>query len=325
MEHPYNVGALARIACHWCYNDVEATKEVMRYCQGTMTLSSEARNCAKLIITSVLDVSDSLQTARLNLAMSACQSGYKTGIIGLLQMSLKEATASMFRTLELLQHCCKIPFGFAIAVEHRQLLDWLDGFCVGKLRNEMQKKPQVFERLCLDGDIDVLKTPEGREFADTDSVNCFMIVRSLVRQMDELSPKQIELYHTQLVEQRNGLLETAIAAIRAGKPYIDQLEWTKNARIVKSGRSSAPENLRHRGGGHVEVVAVTPIHSMDDYDVKSVKENDNDITATPSEEEINGMIAQACEVLGSVNETQFRSLLKKYNYNLDQAIGATFS
>jgi len=239
-------------------------------------------------------------------------------------MAHKESTSSLLRTLELLDHCCKHPYGFAIALENRALLDWLDGYCTSKLRSEMQKKPEVFERLCLECNRDVLATREGKEFSETDCVNCFIIVRSLVSRMDELGQSEIETYHSQLVQERNELLERAIAAIRAGKPYMEQVEWSEDSSLVKCGRCSAPEGLRYKGGA-VNVIAVSPspINEMVDYDVSGTKQNEN--SGTPSEEEINGMIAQAREVLGSVNETQFRSLLKQYKYNLDQAIGATFA
>jgi len=316
MEHPYNPKALARIACHWCYNDIQATKQMMSYCQRTLSQSSEARKCARFIVCSVLDISDSLQDARINLAMSCVDSNRGMGILGMLQSSQSRSTESLLRHLELLDQCCKNPFGFGIALQSRGMLDWLDGYCVYALKNDLKKEPKVFERLCLDEVVD-------KEYADTDSVKCFLLMRSLMRRMDAVDANELARYRSLVFERRAHLLEEAISAMQNNQPYIEQPEWDVASSLVKCGRSTVPEDPSRNYAvaivGLPSVPTNNQYNSMSDNEISTVN---NTNTHTPTEDEIKGMIAQATEVFGVVDETQFRSLLKQYNYDIEVAIGS---
>jgi len=321
MRHPYNPQAIAHMACHWCYNDVEATNILMSYCVQTLELPYSARKCTMLVVNSVLDVPDDLHNARLNIFMTPYRVGSECGLLGALQAAHSRVCNSLFYDMEHLNQCCKHDFGFALALESRGNLNWLDGCFVNKLRIEMQKKPTVFERLCLQGDPTVLQSAEGREFAETNAVKAFFIFRSIIERMDNLDAKHLEHYRSVLIESRMALLKTALEAARNNRPYIMQPEWRTDASLVECGRSSSATGSS-KGGSSGYVVSDGSFNDsntmMDDYDPNQIKNSIN-ATNTPSESEIAEMVKAAKDISGA-DEAQIRSLLTKNNYNVDQVV-----
>lgn len=94
--------------------------------------------------------------------------------------------------MELLHHCCTIPYGFTCALRYRSLVDWLDGHCVAQLARVMAADPPVFERLCLENDESVLATKEGSSYATSNLVIAFRLIRALVNRMDSMSESMRE-------------------------------------------------------------------------------------------------------------------------------------
>jgi len=324
MKHPYNPSALARMACHWCYNDAEATAIMLRNCTNTLGLALPSQKCAKRVVTSLLDIQDELQDARLNYFMSPLKSSDGCGLLGALQMVYQSSDCLLLH-LEYLNHCCEKELGFAIAFESLERLDWLDGYCVNKLRKEMRRTPDLFVRFCLEGDSSVLETAAGKEFAEADCTKAFVIIRSLVQRMDKLNGSEVDHYRALLLERRIALLEQASHAIETNKSFVEQIEWNKGATALKCGRFSVPENPFRNGAPYTVVVPINidGDDSMSDYDVNNVKENVRS-SAVPSEAEIASMIAQARDMLGDVDEKEFRDLLEKHHYSLENVVNAMF-
>jgi len=269
----------------------------------------------------IIDISDELQDARLNRFMSPCSAnGSLTGILGFLQRADSLSTKSVLFTLEQLKQCVSYPFGMAIALESREMLDWLDGLCITLLRREMSRRPEVFEALCLQGDQSVLQSPNGKEFSETDGVKAFLLIRSILVDMDNLDAKELERYRSLLIERRTALLEQAIHAAERNEPYFEQLEWKEGFTIVKCGRFSSPSSSQLASSNAPSYIDNTirdyPRHANADYS----RNNNSTKVARPSASEIEGMVAQVREVMGMVDETQVRSLLKQFNFDLEQTI-----
>jgi len=319
IVHPYNTLALSSIARHACYNDADMSTLILRQCISALSEPGHSRLPASRITCAVLDLADALQDARLNLFMTRYEINSGTGILGAIQLvNSSRSTAHLFQDLQLLERCCRSEFGFAILLDSRKSIDWLDGFCCSRILNEMKSEPSIFERLCINEDWSVLTTPDGMKYSDMDIVKSFRIIRGLVHRMDSLDIKQRKDYHALLFEHRAAMLDQALSAARSGKPFIMQPEWSKNQTTVKCGRYSPPDNPFNSGRSYVYVVPA---------EVTSINNSNTNAgagaatAAACSASDIEESVAKAREVLGdTLDEKRLRQLLTQ-NYSLDDAIG----
>jgi len=242
----------------------------------------------------------------------------KTGVIGMLQLATRTArnSSDILRDLELLEHCCMSEFGFAIALESREMIEWLDSLCTQKVCADMVRDPNIFQRVCLCNDWQVLETSFGHQYADKDSVKAFRIIHEIVHRMDSLHPKEVEGFHQLFLSKRNGIAERAYALHSSQKSFFVQPEWMSNAVPLKCGRYYPPSDVFYKQ-------EAAPSNSLTQVAVAYVSNNNAAVASAsePSPEEFAKMLKQARDVTGfEVDEKQFRSILAKCNYNLDEAV-----
>lgn len=322
ITHPYNTAAIARMVCHYCYNDVAATRDVLATCIETFKSNGLERVPSNRIICAVLDINDSLRDARCNYLMTpyVLQDPSGTGLLGLLQLTLSRNDANFRADVELLHHCCTIPYGFTCALRYRSLVDWLDGHCVAQLARVMAADPPVFERLCLENDESVLATKEGSSYATSNLVIAFRLIRALVNRMDSMSESMREGDANFWRERQETLLRDALYAARENQPFLWQPEWQEHAVPLECGRVSPPEDpfadVNDAVNALVNLPSIpksttpsscphTPISNNKNYD--------------PSPAEIDELVAQARDILGLDDET-LRQALHRNHYDLNQTI-----
>ena len=326
MTHPYNPAAIARMACHYCYNDVAATGRILRMCIRTFECNGLERVPSNRIICAILDINDSLRDARCNYIMTPCvlQKPGGTGVIGLLQLTLNRTDAELRADLELLTHCCRSTYGFASALRHRSLVDWLDGYCVARLARALVASPAVFERLCLADDESVLATKDASEHAATDLVVAFQHIRALVRRMDSLAPSERADHIGFWREHQEFLLRDALCAARENKPFLWQPEWQEHAASLECGRVTPPDSPFASTDSDTAsaVLALQSLPKAGSFDVTSSCPNSpvgGKSNYNPTPGEINALVAQAREILGLDDETLLAALSRN-NYDLNKTI-----
>lgn len=322
MTHPYNPAAIARMACHYCYNDVAATKRVLRACIRSFEGNGLERVPSNRIICAILDINDSLRDARCNFIMTPylfhTPSG--TGILGMLQLSLNRSDSDLRSDLELLTHCCKSTYGFTSALHYRGFVDWIDSLCVARLAKAMAAHPSVFKRLCLDDDESVLTTKDATEYASTDIVVAFQHIRALVRRMDSMTPCELADHATFWREHQEALVRDALCAARENKPVLWQPEWKERAESLECGRVTPPVNPYASTDRDVmsTALALPPVVNDGEYDFNSCPGSPYK-NSMLSPAEIDALVAQARDITCADEET-VRAALRQNNYDLTRTV-----
>jgi len=328
IEHPYNVQAVARIVCHACYNDVLMSLRFLNIFYNFLELDPAAMVSTNRVTCAYLDIADGLQDARMLAMMTKKSFEGSTGILGALQLAqiaqknnqLDHSDSKTLRYLELLEHCCHSDFGFAIALRSRDMIDWLDGYCINRICEEMRKVPELFESVCFNNDFSKLDTPEGREYAGMDLIKCFRIIHGIITRMDHLTPKQFEGYNTLFARRYYSLVENAYLASMSGNQFFMQPDWFIDS-VVPCGRFAPPVSPFRKFERHAVVV-----HPESNRAASESISNANTPVTPPTPAQIDSLVAQARDVLGEMlDEAKFRKLLKDHNYNFEATMDAMFN